>query len=135
MTFVGQKQRKAEHDQMWAVTTCQSFVRSRAAQRTLKKHLYRAKVANEMVQTERSYMRALGVALSVYRKAAERLLSAADVNVIFGNMEQLRTLNVTFWRELENRTRDWNVETCVGDLFSSKLKVRGLFACVCGAFD
>ncbi len=123
LSFAGQIQKKADHDQLWAVTTTQSFVRARRAQRVFKKHLYRAKVANEMVQTERSYMRALGVALSVYRKAAERFVSPADLNVIFGNMEQLRTLNVVFWRELENRMRDWNVDTCLGDLFSTKLKV------------
>jgi hypothetical protein len=117
------KQRKgAVRDQAWAVVLCQSFRRRKVAQRQFKQHLYRAKVAAEMVQTERSYMRALGVASSVYRTAAAKHLQAHDVKVIFGNIERLRSLNIPFWKDLENRTRAWSVDTCIGDIFTGQLK-------------
>lgn len=82
-------------------------IRTTRAERMLKKHLYRCKVANEMVNTERGYMRAIGIVLSVYRKAAGKCLPQGDVNAIFSNLDSLRTLNVPFWKDLETRVREW----------------------------
>lgn len=122
LSVLTHQQRQAQASKIAAATLIASFARSWACRLRYREHMYRAKVAAEIVQTERSYMRALKVALSVFRTAAERYLPVADVNVLFGNMEKLRELNVKFWRDLETRTRHWSVETCVGDLFRSGLR-------------
>ncbi len=114
--------RGKEKDEVWAATLCQSRVRARLARKRYKSHLHRYKVISEMVQTERSYMRSLGILESTYRVAVAKLLSPVEVNVIFSNITGLRTSNTPFWKAMENRLREWNIESTVGDIFSSHLK-------------
>jgi hypothetical protein len=133
--------RGKEKDELWAAILCQSRIRSRLARKRYKSHLHRYKVISEMVQTERSYMRSLGILESTYRVVAAKLLPPADVNVIFSNITGLRTSNTPFWKAMENRLRvenegvcvffhltfckkkkEWNIESTVGDVFSNNLK-------------
>jgi hypothetical protein len=114
--------RGKEKDELWAATVCQSRIRSRLARKRYKVqvvsssrfslfhvfqqgHLHRYKVISEMVQTERSYMRSLGILESTYRVIASKLIPVADVNVIFSNITGLRTSNTPFWKSMENRLR------------------------------
>lgn len=108
-------------DLEWAATFVQSRFRCQREKRRFKKHLHRFRVMSEMVQTERSYMRSMGIVESIYRTAAARVLSATDVRAIFLNIEGLRKSNTAFWTAMESRLKEWNVDSTVGDIYVSSL--------------
>lgn len=110
-----------------AVALVQSRLRMKLARRAYRKHLQRARVAKELMTTERTYVRLLGVAEAFAEEAKrEGLQMGTMVEEWFASLRQLRALNVIFWKALEKRMRHWTVYSTVGDVLLHDLQTGAL---------
>ena len=122
---------KAHYDEhLDLVLKCQSVVRRWHAKRALKqlakKRSKKEKLANELLETEVSYVRKLGGVTTLILEPLEwnaqvspdPLLPKAMIAEIFSNIKNLYALNKTLLHDLDERIRkNWHANQCVGDVF------------------
>lgn len=80
----------------------------------------RLKLANEIVETERTYVQGLCLAIEIFLKPllASKLLTASEVDTLFGGLEPICSINCKFLDDLENRVAQWKpTKQVIGDLF------------------
>ena len=86
----------------------------------------RKKVAQEIADTELSYVSCLIEATELYyypvlKRAGteEEIISPEQINIVFGNLQQLLTSDKDLLKELQFRIKpqNWSCETCLGDIF------------------
>ncbi|XP_058163533.1 epithelial cell-transforming sequence 2 oncogene-like isoform X2 [Dasypus novemcinctus] len=104
-------------------------------ERTLRLHPAeaRARVAGELLRSERGYVQTLETARAAYvaplraALASNRaILSAANLEIIFADLLRILSLNRRFLDDLGARLRSWGPAHCVGDIvvrFGSRLDV------------
>lgn len=77
----------------------------------------RDKAAKEVLTSEQSYVKSLTQLAEVWQPGLKKLISEEDYQVIFGNIEQIRVLNLSLLTELEKRMRAWNDTQKIADVF------------------
>lgn len=93
-----------------------------------KNEAKRAQVAEELLETERSYVAGIKLLVSAYKLPLENTLDApvqhqgglvtkADVARLFLNIEDICEESDKVLYALEARVRQWGVASCVGDVF------------------
>lgn len=81
-------------------------------------HETRSKIANEILETERSYVSSLEIIVKSYLhplNAVEGLRT--KIKLIFGNIETILGINQDLFARLSERISTWDESTCVGDIF------------------
>lgn len=81
-------------------------------------------MANEIIDSEKSYLSDLILARSLYllplKAGVVRRITAKKTNLLFGNLEQLIDVNSVLYQKLVDRRKQWSTdggEQCVGDIF------------------
>ncbi|XP_076999425.1 epithelial cell-transforming sequence 2 oncogene-like [Tamandua tetradactyla] len=93
----------------------------------------RARVAGELLASERRYVRALETVRAVYARplgaalaSGRAILSAANAHLIFADVLRVLSLNRQLLADLRDRLRGWGPAHCVGEIvvkFGSRLGV------------
>eukprot|EP00936_MAST-01D_sp_MAST-1D-sp1_P002973 g2973.t1 len=110
--------------------------RRRRAQR------HRTRVVNEMLQTERSYKRSIGIIAEHFieplrgaLKKSRGILTAPQIQCVFGSLEPLHKLSCQFYEALETDLEGWNASTCIGGTVSRFAPFMRLYGAYCRDFD
>mmetsp|Transcript_11571 Transcript_11571/g.17276 ORF Transcript_11571/g.17276 Transcript_11571/m.17276 type:complete len:664 (+) Transcript_11571:56-2047(+) len=92
-------------------------------ERASRHHRNRKRAAEELVSTERSYVRSLDIMCDHFYepmlKALKRgkpILSKKDINTLFADISTLRHLNKKFLTDLKKRVDDYSPSTQIGDI-------------------
>ncbi|GAB5358943.1 hypothetical protein AAMO2058_000502300 [Amorphochlora amoebiformis] len=106
--------KKASLQRQWSKTG--------ADQKAERHHRNRKRVAEEILSTERSYVKSLDILVSVFYepicKAAESgkaILSKEDINVLFSNITTIRDLNKKFLADLEDKIANYTTNTTISE--------------------
>jgi len=104
---------------LYAAILIQSRLRGIRARRQFRDHKYRYQVAREIMTTERSYVASLRVLTDCFIEPLRRLgyLTEEEIEIVFGNTEQLLKSNSLLSEALEDRLEAWHVNQGVGDIF------------------
>ena len=110
----------------------------------MKAEKQRALVAEELLETERSYARSLHVVVDVFMKplrtasqAARAGVSAASVDLVFAHWLPLTALHDELLAQLERRIGGdaWHSAACVGDVISGIVPYLRMYTAYVDAFD
>eukprot|EP00937_MAST-01D_sp_MAST-1D-sp2_P004917 g4917.t1 len=112
--------------------------------RRMQKH--RTRVARELLETERSYQRSLGLVVEHFlhplaqaaqarKSKARAALSAEQVKCVFGNVEDLLLLSEQLGDDLHARMQAWSAAQCVGDVMSRFAPFMRLYGEYCRGYD
>ncbi|KAK5582398.1 hypothetical protein RB653_003981 [Dictyostelium firmibasis] len=84
-----------------------------------KNKRFRIKIINELIETERDYVRDLNIVVEVFLNPIreKQLLSAKDVNALFSNIEILYSINMNVLKELEKERDPLCENISVGQTF------------------
>eukprot|EP00727_Mastigamoeba_balamuthi_P013514 m51a1_g8786 putative domain containing protein (697) ;mRNA; f:214444-216896 len=81
---------------------------------------HRARVAQETLATETTYVRQLKTLLYVYVEPVKGIkgLTAEDLRGLFSNIETIVMLHENFLEQVAERVQEWTDDTVLGDLFA-----------------
>jgi len=84
----------------------------------------RYNIAREVLETERKYVEALAEMVEAYKLPLSKMaedpssrVQKADVQIMFSNVETLRSLNQNILDQLDVRLKDWGPHQKIGDIF------------------
>lgn len=77
-------------------------------------------IVNELLQSERTYVRALDVLVNIYYKPLEKMvdkiITKQQIKSIFSNIQVIHNYNSWFLTQLEARINEWSSTQKLGDL-------------------
>ncbi|KYR00698.1 pleckstrin (PH) domain-containing protein [Tieghemostelium lacteum] len=99
----------------------------------------RDKVAKEILETEQIYVRNLEIIVQNYLKPLKNinppLLSANSIQIIFGHIEDLLTVNRVLLNAIQDRMSTWYVNKQIGDSFTKLAPYLKLYTQYCSSYD
>jgi hypothetical protein len=77
----------------------------------------RAAIANEILTTETTYVKNLDILIRVYLEGSKEYLKPDQIQAIFSIIPDILKVHVDLLFQLEERIRNWNEKTRIGDVF------------------
>ncbi|KAH3758615.1 guanine nucleotide exchange factor [Pelomyxa schiedti] len=83
--------------------------------------IVRTRIVKEIMSTENTYLKSLGICLNHYRKPLldGTLISVPDVEFVFGNMEEIVKLGKSFLESLNATLDTWGPDSIVSVIFTN----------------
>jgi CRP-like cAMP-binding protein len=106
-----------------AARILQAAWRGRMARREYRRIRYRARITNEILSSERTYIGNLKLIKMLYMKPVEdrfgnkELLTRMEYSTVFQNLEYITRDAMSFWKRLEVRMKAWTFDSEIGDIF------------------
>eukprot|EP01105_Mastigella_eilhardi_P018073 TRINITY_DN4176_c0_g1_i1.p1 TRINITY_DN4176_c0_g1~~TRINITY_DN4176_c0_g1_i1.p1 ORF type:complete len:1337 (-),score=484.54 TRINITY_DN4176_c0_g1_i1:40-3669(-) len=124
---LAQEQKKKEMEQSSGRTRSGAVTNSAAADcaRLLAaQNAVRMRVAQELLETEESYLKCLmGVTEYLISAAVQGdILTRTECDSVFANWQAITVLHKTLYAELSSRISKWSAATTVGDIISHRMK-------------
>mmetsp|Transcript_16673 Transcript_16673/g.42641 ORF Transcript_16673/g.42641 Transcript_16673/m.42641 type:complete len:574 (+) Transcript_16673:163-1884(+) len=96
-----------------------AFVMRKLFSKLVRSIRHRNQIAQEILTTERSFVRTLHVIVDCYKRPLieEEILPRKHIDAIFSNIEDILSINEDILKALELRLADWNAQSCLGDVF------------------
>jgi len=96
----------------------------------------RAAIINEMLETERSYMRDLQTIIDIYKKPIQQtnVIPEEAIGTIFANIEMILTISDEFLRDLECLIKLPDNQQCIGKIFVDKAQFLKGYKLYCANF-
>jgi len=98
---------------------------------------HRDRVAHEILDTERTYIKQLECASEEFLipLRAQKILTADEIQALFSSLELIRDFNRTLLKDLECRIENWHAQQCIGDVFLTLAPFLKMYSQYCANFN
>eukprot|EP01120_Amphizonella_sp_Union-15-10_P011710 TRINITY_DN5031_c0_g1_i1.p1 TRINITY_DN5031_c0_g1~~TRINITY_DN5031_c0_g1_i1.p1 ORF type:complete len:691 (-),score=92.90 TRINITY_DN5031_c0_g1_i1:21-2093(-) len=96
----------------------QSLFRMKTVQTDYNKLAMRNSCAQEILQTEKTYVEGLRKLIELFLNPLRSIISADDIKAIFSEVQILCSYNSILLSDLQKKMEKFNFESCIGDVLS-----------------
>jgi hypothetical protein len=105
-----------------------AFLAVRVAEKRIKRHILRTKIANELLETEANYLRDLRTIHWEFHLGSGEVLSVEEEKILFMNIGEIVDLHTELRKELQEKVRkQWSYHQTVGDTIDRYVKKFGIY--------
>jgi len=98
-----------------------AWIATRLARKRIRKHVFRTKIANELLQTELSYLRDIRTIHQEFQLGATDIMNHDEQKILFMNIKEIIPIHIEISKMLQSRIKSWSYHQTIADVLQFQM--------------